>query len=135
MPVNPSDIWEREREHSKAMKEDEKIIKKRKEEQQKKKKEESEKSKEEWESHSKEYRTIWRTRLIKVMPGGALDTNMIKLFFGEAFDKIRDLEVEIKELKAQLGFAKEIKKDIKALEVKLNHKEIDTILENLETPG
>jgi len=53
-----------------------------------------------------------------------------------AFDKIRDLEVEIRALKTQLGFAKEIKKDIKALEIKINRKEIDTFLENFEeTPG
>lgn len=60
----------------------------------------------------------------------------INLLLENAFDKIRDLEVEIRALKTQLGFAKEIKKDIKALEIKINRKEIDTFLENFEeTPG
>lgn len=58
----------------------------------------------------------------------------INLLLENAFDKIRDLEVEIRALKTQLGFAKEIKKDIKALEIKINRK--DTFLENFEeTPG
>lgn len=60
----------------------------------------------------------------------------INLLLENAFDKIRDFEVEIRALKTQLGFAKEIKKDIKALEIKINRKEIDTFLENFEeTPG
>ncbi len=113
-----------------------KAKKEREEEQRKKELEEDQKDKEGRENHSERFWVIQKLKLIKQIPGGALDSGMINYLLGELFDKIRDLEVEIKELKTQLGFAKEIKKDIKALEVKINGKEIDSLIETIEkTPG
>ena len=133
MPVEPSEIARKEREHYKQLKRRLDAQKEREAEQREKEKKETEKRREVFENHSEEYKTIQGLKLIKQTAGGSLDSGMINLLLGMAFDKIRDLKVEIGELKTQLGFAKEIKKDIKALEIKINHKEIDTLIENLET--
>lgn len=132
MPVDVPEMLRKQSEHYKQMKRRLDAKKEREEEQRKKEREESKKRSKEWDAHSEEYKTIQGLRLVKQTSGGSLDSGMVNLFFGIAFDKIRDLGVEIKELKTQLGFAKEIKKDIKALEIKINHKEIDTLIENLE---
>ncbi len=136
MPVDLIEVNSQLAERNKQLEKRYKAKKEREEEQRKKELEEAQKDKEEKESHSERFWLIQRLKLIEVLPGGALDSGMINLLLGELFDKIRDLEVEIKELKTQLGFAKEIKKDIKALEVKINGKEIDSLIETIEkTPG
>ena len=133
MPVDPSEIVKKEGEHHKQLKRRLDALKKREAEQREKDKEVAKKSNKDFEAHSEEYKTLQGLRLIKGTSGGSIDSGMVNLFFGMAFDKLRDLEVEMRELKTQLGFAKEKNR---ALEIKINHKEIDTLIENLEeTPG
>ena len=148
MPTREEEQWKKEkeefqkREQEQRKKEQEqwrkeqKARQKRDEEQRKKEEEEAQKRKRiEYESHSEKYHLICSRdlKLIEVMPGGALNTSVIKLLLGQAFDKIRDLEVEIKELKTQLGLDREV---VKQLEIKVNHKEIDSLIETIEkTPG
>ena len=113
-----------------------KAKKEREEEQRKKEDGEAHKKYEKFLAHSEETQQLYLVRLIKQLPGGTLNEDTLKLFLGKAFDKIWDLRVEIGKLKDQLGITEEIKKDIKALEVKINAKEINTLIENLEeTPG
>ena len=108
-----NEIARKEGEHYKQLKKRPDARKEREAEQREKDKEEAKKRNEMYEAHSEEYKSLQGLRLIKQTPGGSLDSGMINLFLGMAFDKIRDLKVEIKELKTQLGFAKEIKKDMK----------------------
>ena len=131
MPVNTSEIVRKEAERNRQLKRRLDAKKEREQEQREKESEEAEIKKKEFEAHSEMYKSIQGLRLVKGTPGGSIDSGMVNYLLGDVFDEIRDLKVEIKELRTQLGFTKEIKKDIRALEIKVNGKEIDMLLENL----
>ena len=117
-----SEITDKMREHYIQRKERNEAKKKRAEIERKKELEEAKKLKEKIEKHSELSQVVWQTKFIDK---GNLDVGKIKLFFSQTFDFIRDLQNEIRELKNSLGFAK-------TLEKKINSKEIDIIIKNIE---